>query len=123
MPPENQGWSIKGIVFDNVNIVVDPHTNEDESSVLGNLFLNGGRGSVISNYGQNLYIGKLPIFHYDLGWILLSSSHSLIHIFCHLDGNVFLRDYDHRGTALFPKYNTTSWVNQERDFYIMSWLH
>ncbi|CDS09528.1 hypothetical protein LRAMOSA10888 [Lichtheimia ramosa] len=80
VPADNQGWSIKGIVFDNVNIVVDPHTNEDESSVLGNLFLNGGRGSVISNYGQNLYI----------------------------DGNVFLRDYDHRGTELFPKYDTTN---------------
>lgn len=75
VPADNQGWSIKGIVFDNVNIVVDPHTNEDESSVLGNLFLNGGRGSVISNYGQNLYIGKLPIlFHYDLDWIFFPHS-------------------------------------------------
>lgn len=58
VPADNRGWSIKGIVFDNVNIVVDPHFNDDETSVLGNLFLNGGRGSVIANYGANLYIGR-----------------------------------------------------------------
>ncbi|KAI9492900.1 hypothetical protein BDB00DRAFT_826081 [Zychaea mexicana] len=80
VPAKNKGWSIKGIVFDNVNIEIEPHTNGDESSVLGNLFLNGGRGSIISYSGENLYI----------------------------DGNVFLRDFEHRGTVLIPKNDTTN---------------
>ncbi|KAI8148370.1 hypothetical protein BJV82DRAFT_653504 [Fennellomyces sp. T-0311] len=80
VPATNVGWSIKGFVFDNVNIEIEPHANGDESSVLGNLFLNGGRGSVIAYSGENLFI----------------------------DGNVFLRDYEHRGIELIPKNETTN---------------
>ncbi|KAG2227142.1 hypothetical protein INT45_003872, partial [Circinella minor] len=80
VPADNKGWSIKGIVFDNVNIEIEPHANKDESSVLGNLFVNGGRGSIIAYSGSNLYI----------------------------DGNVFLRDYEHRGIELIPKNETTN---------------
>lgn len=58
MPAENIGWSISDIVFDNVNIRVAPHNNGDETSVLGNLFINGGRGSVMAESGENLFIGK-----------------------------------------------------------------
>ncbi|KAI9311076.1 hypothetical protein BX666DRAFT_2032345 [Dichotomocladium elegans] len=80
VPADNKGWSIKGIVFDNVNIVVSENNNGYESSVQGNLFINGGRGSVISSFGRNLYI----------------------------EGNIFLRDYAHRGLALIPNVNTTN---------------
>ncbi|KAG0169402.1 hypothetical protein DFQ30_003675 [Apophysomyces sp. BC1015] len=80
VPATNRGWSIKDIVFDNVNIEVEPHSNEDESSILGNLFLNGGRGSVMALHGEQMYI----------------------------DGNIFLRDHAHAGTQMIPSYNTTS---------------
>ncbi|ORY93492.1 hypothetical protein BCR43DRAFT_478609 [Syncephalastrum racemosum] len=80
VPASNAGWSIKSIVFDNVNIEIEPHTNGDESSVLGNLFLNNGRGGVVANYGENLFI----------------------------DGNIFLRDFAHASQERFPKYNTTN---------------
>ncbi|KAI9270771.1 hypothetical protein BDA99DRAFT_534876 [Phascolomyces articulosus] len=80
VPAKNKAWSIKGIVFDNVNIEIESHANGDESSILGNLFLNGGRGSIISYSGENLFI----------------------------DGNVFLRDFEHRGIELIPKNETTN---------------
>lgn len=55
---ENKAWAIQNIVFENVNIVVEENRNEDETAILGNLFFNGGRGSVIAQYGQRLYIGR-----------------------------------------------------------------
>lgn len=54
---DNQAWAIQNIVFENVNIVVEKNKNEDETSISGNLFFNGGRGSVIAQYGEKLYIG------------------------------------------------------------------
>lgn len=54
---DNQAWAIQNIVFENVNIVVEENRNEDETAILGNLFFNGGRGSVIAQYGERLYIG------------------------------------------------------------------
>ncbi|KAF7728998.1 hypothetical protein EC973_005029 [Apophysomyces ossiformis] len=80
VPANNRGWSIKDIVFDNVNIEIQPHNNDEESSILGNLFLNGGRGSVMALYGEQIYI----------------------------DGNIFLRDQAHAGTKMIPSYNTTN---------------
>ncbi|GAA5815699.1 hypothetical protein MFLAVUS_009213 [Mucor flavus] len=77
---DNLAWSIQDIVFENVNIQVQEHTNEDETAILGNLFFNGGRGSVIAKYGEKLYI----------------------------DGNVFLRDEAHAGHEKLPAYNTTN---------------
>ncbi|KAL0075829.1 secreted cell wall surface anchor family protein [Phycomyces blakesleeanus] len=80
VPALNRGWTIKGLILDNVNILIDPHENDDETSILGNIFINGGRGSIVSNYGEQLYV----------------------------DGNVFLRDRSHAGTHLIPNYNTTN---------------
>ncbi|KAI8981741.1 hypothetical protein BDF20DRAFT_911996 [Mycotypha africana] len=77
---DNGSWSIEDIVFDNVNIIVAENQNEDNAAVLGNLFFNGGRGSVIAKNGGNLLI----------------------------DGNIFLRDEPHAGTELIPNYNTTN---------------
>lgn len=56
---DNQAWSIQDIVFENVNIEVMKNENEDETAILGNLFFNGGRGSVIAKYGEKLFIGML----------------------------------------------------------------
>jgi hypothetical protein len=42
-----------------VNIQVTENANEDETAILGNLFFNGGRGSVIARYGEKLHIGML----------------------------------------------------------------
>lgn len=54
---DNQAWAIQDIVFENVNIQVQENTNEDETAILGNLFFNGQRGSIIAKYGEKLYIG------------------------------------------------------------------
>ncbi|KAL7313445.1 hypothetical protein PS15m_007194 [Mucor circinelloides] len=77
---DNQAWAIQNIVFENVNIVVDENKNEDETAILGNLFFNGGRGSVIAQYGQRLYV----------------------------DGNIFLRDHLHQAKEMIPSYNDTN---------------
>ncbi|KAK4518755.1 phosphatidate cytidylyltransferase [Mucor velutinosus] len=77
---DNLGWAIQNIVFENVNIVVEQNKNEDETAILGNLFFNGGRGSVIAQHGQSLYI----------------------------DGNVFLRDHLHQAEKMIPSYNDTN---------------
>ncbi|KAG2199680.1 hypothetical protein INT46_006305 [Mucor plumbeus] len=77
---DNQAWAIQNIVFENVNIVVEKNKNEDETSISGNLFFNGGRGSVIAQYGEKLYI----------------------------DGNIFLRDQLHESEKKIPTYNETN---------------
>lgn len=56
----NRAWSIQDIVFENVNIKVIGNAskeNEDETAIKGNLFFNGGRGSIIAEHGEKLYIG------------------------------------------------------------------
>ncbi|KAI8384250.1 uncharacterized protein BYT42DRAFT_254331 [Radiomyces spectabilis] len=80
VPHDNVGWSITNIVFENVNILIEPHSNEYDSFIFGNIFINGGRGSVIADRGEQLYI----------------------------DGNIFLRDEAHAGTVMIPSYDTTN---------------
>ncbi|KAI8638573.1 hypothetical protein BD408DRAFT_446651 [Parasitella parasitica] len=77
---DNQAWAIQNIVFENVNILVDENKNEDETAILGNLFFNGGRGSIMAQYGEKLYI----------------------------DGNIFLRDQLHQAEKEIPTYNDTN---------------
>ncbi|ORX54626.1 hypothetical protein DM01DRAFT_1305304, partial [Hesseltinella vesiculosa] len=80
VPAAATEWYIKDIIFDDVNIDVQPHNNQKESLVQGNVFLNGGRGSVISKFGTHLNV----------------------------DSNVFFRDEAHAGTEMIPKYETTN---------------
>lgn len=56
---DNQAWTIQDLVFDNVNIDVNENENEDETSINGNLFFNGGRGSIMAKYGEKLYISRI----------------------------------------------------------------
>jgi hypothetical protein len=53
----NQAWSIQDIVFENVNIKIQNNTNEDETAIMSNIFFNGGRGSIIAEYGEKLHVG------------------------------------------------------------------
>ncbi|KAI8072506.1 hypothetical protein BC940DRAFT_316651 [Gongronella butleri] len=80
VPAAASGWFIKDIVMDDVNIDIQPHENTDTAMIQGNVFLNGGRGSVISKFGTKLLV----------------------------DSNVFLRDEKHAGTEMIPKYDTTN---------------
>ncbi|KAI8886762.1 hypothetical protein K501DRAFT_269537 [Backusella circina FSU 941] len=52
---DNAGWSIQGIVFENVNILTEnQQQNEDDLAILNNVFLNGS--SITSKNGHQLYI-------------------------------------------------------------------
>ncbi|RCI02192.1 hypothetical protein CU098_002105, partial [Rhizopus stolonifer] len=77
---QNKAWSIQNLVFENVHVAVNSQQNEDEVAILGNLFLNGGRGSIISKNSERL----------------------------HIDSNIFLRDELHKATEKYPSYNTTN---------------
>ncbi|KAI7901062.1 uncharacterized protein BX663DRAFT_476136 [Cokeromyces recurvatus] len=77
---DNQGWSIQDIVFENVNIQVKENTNENETAIFSNLFFNGGRGSILAQNGERLFI----------------------------DGNIFLRDELHAGQERLPTFNGTN---------------
>ncbi|KAI9471792.1 MAG: hypothetical protein EXX96DRAFT_581624 [Benjaminiella poitrasii] len=77
---DNQGWDIQNIVFENVHIEIQETENDDESAIFSNVFFNGGRGSVIAQNGEQLYI----------------------------EGNIFLRDETHAGHEMLPTYNGTN---------------
>lgn len=96
---DNQAWAIQNIVFENVNIVVEENRNEDETAILGNLFFNGGRGSVIAQYGERLYIG---MFIFQCFYYYFDAN-----LFC-IDGNIFLRDQLHKSENETPTYNDTN---------------
>ncbi|KAI8365720.1 hypothetical protein BD560DRAFT_332413 [Blakeslea trispora] len=53
---ENQGWTIQDIMFENINIRTVDNTHEDESAIFGNVFMNGGSSSILSDNGKRLYI-------------------------------------------------------------------
>lgn len=97
---DNQAWAIQNIVFENVNIVVEENRNEDETAILGNLFFNGGRGSVIAQYGERLYIG---MFIFQCFYYYYFDAN----LFC-IDGNIFLRDQLHKSENETPTYNDTN---------------
>ncbi|KAI8086281.1 uncharacterized protein BX664DRAFT_335414 [Halteromyces radiatus] len=80
VPAASVGWTIDGIIFDNVNIDVQPQQNHQVAKIANNVFLNGGRGSIQSSFGANLLI----------------------------DSNIFLRDHAHAGKEFIPQYNTTN---------------
>ncbi|KAI8983904.1 hypothetical protein BDB01DRAFT_897012 [Pilobolus umbonatus] len=80
VPSGNSPWSIENIVFENVNILVHENKNMHQSTVHGNLFLNGDRGSVMAKDGQKLSV----------------------------DGNIFLRDAIHAGTEKLPTKEGTN---------------
>ncbi|ORZ13516.1 hypothetical protein BCR42DRAFT_467162 [Absidia repens] len=80
VPAASIGWSVSGIIFDNVNIDIQPQQNAEVAKIENNVFLNGGRGSIKSSFGSNLLI----------------------------DSNIFLRDHAHAGTVFIPKYDTTN---------------
>lgn len=58
VPAASIGWSISGIIFDNVNIDVQPQNNTQIAKVENNVFRNGGRGSIMSAFGTSLHIGN-----------------------------------------------------------------
>ncbi|CAO3633367.1 unnamed protein product [Cunninghamella blakesleeana] len=80
VPAASSKWEISDIVFDNVNVDIQPHNNTQVSSISRNVFLNGGRGSIMSNYGTSLLV----------------------------ENNIFLRDVAHASFEERPKYNTTN---------------
>ncbi|KAI9252666.1 hypothetical protein BY458DRAFT_582225 [Sporodiniella umbellata] len=77
---QNKAWSIQNLVFENVNLAINNQQNEDEVAILGNVFLNGGRGSIISKNSEKL----------------------------HIDSNIFLRDEFHKAIEKSPSYDTTN---------------
>ncbi|KAI9306034.1 hypothetical protein BJ944DRAFT_160658 [Cunninghamella echinulata] len=80
VPAACESWGITDIVLDNVNIDIQPHHNTKISTISRNVFLNGGRGSIMSNFGTGLLV----------------------------EHNVFLRDEVHASFEARPKYNTTN---------------
>ncbi|KAI8343100.1 hypothetical protein BC941DRAFT_458720 [Chlamydoabsidia padenii] len=80
VPAASMNWTISSIVFDNVNIDIQPHKNPKTTKIENNVFRNGGRGSIISAFGTKLLI----------------------------ENNIFLRDQSHAATEFIPKYNTTN---------------